>query len=89
MVKRSTAAQLGGHLGSQFRRHVGCWLLSRGHPGGGVVSLVTITVEAVFWYGYALPFPPLLGLLRLVLMANGLFALTNRRQDGSTSAPEG
>jgi hypothetical protein len=39
-----------------------------GHRGGAVLVLATLPVEAVFWFGYALPFPPLLAFLRVALV---------------------
>lgn len=39
-----------------------------GHRDGAVLVLVTLPVEAVFWYGYALPIPPLLAVLRVALI---------------------
>ncbi len=39
-----------------------------GHRDGAVLVLATLPVEAVFWYGYALPIPPLLAVLRVALI---------------------
>ena len=36
---------------------------------GRVAATYTIPIEAVFWYGYALPIPPALALLRVGLIA--------------------
>jgi hypothetical protein len=46
----------------------GAYRLWRGHRDGAVLVLVTLPVEAVFWYGYALPIPPLLAVLRVALI---------------------
>ncbi len=46
----------------------GAYRLWGGHRDGAVLVLVTLPVEAVFWYGYALPIPPLLAVLRVALI---------------------
>lgn len=45
------------------------WLLWRGRRAGGVLNLSLLPLEAVFWVGFALPFPPVAGVARLVLIA--------------------
>jgi hypothetical protein len=45
------------------------WLLWSGSRTGAVLSLVLLPVEAVFWVGFALPIPWLLGIARVVLIA--------------------
>lgn len=47
----------------------GGWLLWSGRRSGAILTLATLPIEAVFWYGYALPIPVILGLLRVVLVA--------------------
>jgi len=34
------------------------WLLWQGQMSGGVLALVLVPVGAVFWWGFALPLPP-------------------------------
>jgi hypothetical protein len=46
----------------------GAFRLWGGHRDGAVLVLVTLPVEAVFWYGYALPIPPVLAVLRVALI---------------------
>ena len=41
----------------------------RGRRAGAVLAVALIPIEAVFWYGYALPIPPALALLRVGLTA--------------------
>jgi hypothetical protein len=41
-------------------------LLWAGRRSGAVLSLVLLPVEMIFWIGFALPFGPVLGLLRTV-----------------------
>jgi hypothetical protein len=44
------------------------WWLWRGRFLGAVLALVLVPVGAVFWWGFALPFPPLFALARTVLI---------------------
>ena len=44
-------------------------LMWRGRRSGAVLAVAMIPIEAVFWYGYALPIPPALALLRVGLIA--------------------
>ena len=62
------AAQLGAFLVMMLVVSWGGWLLWRGSRAGVVVAVATIPVEALFWYGFALPIPPLLTLVRVVLL---------------------
>ncbi|MBX3047129.1 MAG: hypothetical protein KF698_09050 [Anaerolineales bacterium] len=43
----------------------GGWLLWAGKRSGAVLVLATLPIEALFWYGYALPFPIMLAVLRV------------------------
>jgi hypothetical protein len=45
------------------------WLVWQGSRTGGVLSLALLPVEAVFWIGFALPIPWVLGLARVDLLA--------------------
>lgn len=44
-------------------------LLWRGMRAGAILTFVLIPVEAIFWWGFALPFPPLLAVVRMALAA--------------------
>ena len=44
-------------------------MLWRGRRAGAVLTFVLAPVEAIFWWGFALPFPPLLGVARIALAA--------------------
>lgn len=46
----------------------GAYRLWGGHRDGAVLVLATLPVEALFWYGYALPIPPVLAVLRVALI---------------------
>jgi hypothetical protein len=43
------------------------WLLWAGKRSGALLQFGLLPVEAAFWYGFALPIPPLLAIARLVL----------------------
>jgi hypothetical protein len=44
------------------------WLLWEGQQLGAVVQFGLLPIEVVFWYGFALPIPPMLALMRIVLV---------------------
>jgi hypothetical protein len=44
------------------------WLLWRGDKVGGLLAIVLLPVGAVFWWGFALPFPPVFALVRTILI---------------------
>ena len=44
------------------------WLVWKGSRIGGILALVLLPVEAVFWIGFALPIPWVLGALRAILL---------------------
>jgi hypothetical protein len=43
-------------------------LLWGGHESGAVLALVLLPVGGVFWWGFALPIPPILGLVWTILI---------------------
>ena len=45
------------------------WLVLNGSKAGAVLGLVLLPVEAVFWLGFALPFPWPIGIARAALVA--------------------
>jgi hypothetical protein len=48
------------------------WFTWNGSKLGAVFSLALLPIEAVFWIGFALPIPWLLGVARLALVLAGL-----------------
>jgi hypothetical protein len=44
------------------------WLMRKGSKAGAAINLVLLPVEAVFWLGFALPFPWLIGFARVALV---------------------
>ena len=45
------------------------WRVWNGSKTGAIIGLILLPVEAVFWIGFALPFPWLFGLTRAVCLA--------------------
>jgi len=45
------------------------WLIWKGAKAGALLNLILLPVEAVFWLGFALPFPWLTGIARAALLA--------------------
>lgn len=60
-------------------------LLWRGHAIGARMTLALRPVEIGFWIGFALPIPPVLALVRLLLLVAGWSAL--RRSMARESTP--
>lgn len=58
------------------------WLVWLGRRMGAVLSLTLIAVEAVFWIGFALPFPWVIGALRVALIALAWRSLVPWDRDG-------
>ena len=54
------------------------WLLWRGSRIGASLSLITIPAEAVFWIGFALPFPWLIAAIRVALIATAWRSLSRQ-----------
>jgi hypothetical protein len=51
------------------------WLLWNGEPLGAYMTIAVLPVEAVFWYGFALPIPPINAVVRFVALVLGWSAL--------------
>jgi hypothetical protein len=47
------------------------WALWGGHKWGAVIALATLPMGAAYWWGFALPFPPLFAIAWTVLIAVG------------------
>jgi hypothetical protein len=45
------------------------WLLWNGERSGALFQFGLLPVEAVFWYGFEIPIPPVLAVVRLILIA--------------------
>ena len=44
------------------------WLLWTGQRSGALLQFGLLPVEALFWYGFAIPIPPVLAAVRVVLV---------------------
>ena len=44
------------------------WFLWRGQMTGAVLALILLPFGAVFWWGFALPFPPIIAVVRTFLL---------------------
>lgn len=51
------------------------YLLWHGEPLGAVITIALVPIEVLFWAGFALPAPPVFGLVRIALLAAGWSAL--------------
>jgi hypothetical protein len=69
-------ALLGASLLLAFAQAWAAWLLWAGKRSGALLEFGLLPVEAAFWYGFALPIPPLLAIARLVLTALAWRGLT-------------
>jgi hypothetical protein len=52
------------------------WLVWNASRVGGILTLVLLPVEALCWFGFDLPIPKALGVVRVVLLAIGWSALS-------------
>jgi hypothetical protein len=52
------------------------WLVWKGSTTGAILSLALLPIEAVFWLGFALPIPWVLGAARVVLLLLGWKSLS-------------
>ena len=65
---QTTVPLLAGFLLICVLEGVAGWLLWRGHKSGAVLSLAVLPVGAIYWWGFALPYPPILALVRTILI---------------------
>ena len=69
MTDEEFVATLGAFLAVNSVVAAGGVLLWFGRRAGAVIALALLPIEFAFWLGYALPFPPLIALLRIALVA--------------------
>jgi hemerythrin-like domain-containing protein len=75
-----------GFLGVTLVAGWSAWLIWRGRRTGAVVNLALLPVEALFWVGFALPVPWVIGFARVALLLLGWRSLTPpRERRGPTS----
>ena len=68
---RSTVPLLAGFLAVCVLEGVAGWLLWEGSRTGAILALVALPLGAVYWWGFALPIPPLLAAVRTGLIVAG------------------
>jgi hypothetical protein len=56
----------------------GYWLW-KSQRKGGILAISLLALSAIFWWGFALPFPPVVGLLLAGLLAAGWKSLNGSR----------
>jgi hypothetical protein len=44
------------------------WLLWNGNKLGGILALILLIPGAIYWWGFDLPYPPILAIIRTVLI---------------------
>lgn len=74
---QAVAQLLGAYLAVNAGVAVAAWSVWRGSRRGRVAAAVLMPVEAVFWVGFALPIPWVLGAARAVALAR---AATDHRR---------
>ncbi|HKR98788.1 MAG TPA: hypothetical protein VJU79_04660 [Candidatus Dormibacteraeota bacterium] len=67
----STPLLIGGFLAVCILEGVAGWLLWNGNRTGAILALALLPFGAAYWWGFALPVPPLLALVRTVLIGVG------------------
>ncbi|HUR69428.1 MAG TPA: hypothetical protein VM370_09295 [Candidatus Thermoplasmatota archaeon] len=72
---KSSVALLGVFLAVCALELVAAALLWQGSRAGATLALALVPIGAVFWWGFALPIPPLLALARSVLVVRAWSAL--------------
>ena len=53
------------------------WLVWQGRSSGGILALAVLPLGATFWWGFDLPYPPILALARTVLSVVAWRSLTS------------
>ena len=67
----TTVPLLGGFLLVCVLEGVAGWLLWNGSESGAILAIALLPFGAVFWWGFALPFPPLFAVVRTVFIVLG------------------
>jgi hypothetical protein len=71
----STVPLLSAFLAVCILHGVAGWLLWGGNRAGAYLALLTVPLGAGFWWGFALPFPPLFALGWSILVLAGWSSL--------------
>lgn len=75
-ARRAFAWLLTGFLFVTLLAAWAAWLVWDASRLGGVLTAVLLPVEAAFWFGFDLPIPKVIGLVRLSLLILGWRSLT-------------
>ncbi len=73
---KSTVPLQAGFLVVCVLEGVAGWPLWGGHRSGAILAIAVLPFGAVYWWGFALPIPPLFALVRTVLIIAGWQSLT-------------
>jgi hypothetical protein len=65
---QTTVPLLAGFLSVCTLEGLAGWLVWRGRRSGAILSLILLPAGAVYWWGFALPFPPLFAIARTSLI---------------------
>ena len=65
----TTALLVTGFLAICILEGVAGWWLWRGYKSGAILAIALLPAGAVYWWGFALPIPPLFAITRTVLLA--------------------
>lgn len=65
---RTTIPLLAGFLLVCIADGVAGWLVWRGQRSGAILATVTLVPGAIYWWGFALPIPPIMALVRTALL---------------------
>lgn len=68
---KSTVPLLTGFLLVCLLEGIAGWLLWGGHRSGAILALAILPAGAGYWWGFALPIPPVLAVVRTVLIVAG------------------
>lgn len=68
---RSTVPLLTGFLVVCLVEGVAGWLLWGDHRSGAILAIGILPAGAVYWWGFALPIPPVFAVVRTVLIVAG------------------
>lgn len=64
----TTVPLLAGFLLVCILEGVAGWLLWNGHRSGAILAIALLPFGAIFWWGFALPIPPLFAIARTILV---------------------
>jgi hypothetical protein len=64
----TTVPLLGGFFLVCVLEGVAGWLVWGGHRNGAILSMLLLPLGALYWWGFALPIPPLFAVIRTALL---------------------